>query len=164
MRVNAATGVLCRCKSPGAEQAIGSGHSPTRGVDCDQRHTAARLRLPLSLGTGGTMAVKFRPCAEAASPVASGANVIVDVEFGPHHRLYALSQGFWDVANIPDNEGAPASPNSGSLVRVRSNGQFKLIVDGLDRSTSLEFIGHTAYVVTLTGKVLKIDHLRRHHR
>jgi hypothetical protein len=30
-------------------------------------------------------------------------------------------------------------------------------MDGLDRPTSLEFIGDTAYVVTLTGEIWRID-------
>jgi hypothetical protein len=34
---------------------------------------------------------------------------------------------------------------------------FTVLVDGLDRPTSLEFIGNTAYVVTLTGEIWKID-------
>src|SRR4051812_32985972 len=29
--------------------------------------------------------------------IASGAPLVVDVEFGPDHRLYALSQGIWDL-------------------------------------------------------------------
>jgi hypothetical protein len=32
------------------------------------------------------------------------------------------------------------------------------VTGGLDRPTSLEFIGDTAYVVTLTGEVWAIDH------
>ena len=31
------------------------------------------------------------------------------------------------------------------------------VATGLDRPTSVEFIGRTAYVVTYTGKVLRID-------
>jgi hypothetical protein len=46
--------------------------------------------------------VSFRPKSPTATEVASGASLLVDVEFGPHHRLYALSQGYW-----PD-DGRPA--------------------------------------------------------
>ena len=83
--------------------------------------------------------------------------LIVDVELGLCHRLYALSQGIWDLPHIPENEGAPASPDSGRLLRVNRDGSFTSVVDGLDRPTSLEFIGKSAFVVTLTGKVLRID-------
>jgi hypothetical protein len=34
-------------------------------------------------------------------------------------------------------------------------------VGGLDRPTSFEFIGKTAYVVTLTGEIWKIDGVSR---
>jgi hypothetical protein len=51
----------------------------------------------------------------------------------------------------------PAVPNTGALVEVNADGTFTVIMDGLDRPTSLEFIGNTAYVVTLTGEIWKID-------
>ena len=41
-------------------------------------------------------------------------------------------------------------------MEVNRDGTFTVITDGLDRPTSLEFIGNTAYVVTLTGEVWKI--------
>ena len=53
--------------------------------------------------------------------------------------------------------GPPALPNTGALVKVNGDGTFTVIMDGLDRPTSLEFIGNTAYVVTLTGEIWKID-------
>jgi hypothetical protein len=34
-------------------------------------------------------------------------------------------------------------------VKVNANGTFSVVVDELDRPTSLEFIRNTAYVVTL---------------
>ena len=104
--------------------------------------------------------VSFTP-KSAATEIASGASLIVDVEFGRGRRLYALSQGIWDLPVIPENEGAPASPDTGSLLRVRKDGGFTRIVAGLDRPTSLEFIGKTAFVITLTGKVIRIDNARK---
>jgi hypothetical protein len=104
--------------------------------------------------------VTFTPNS-AATEVASGAPLIVDVEFGLCRQLYALSQGIWDLPVIPENEGAPASPDTGTLLRVRKDGSFASIVEGLDRPTSLEFIGKTAFVVTLTGKVIRIDNAGR---
>ena len=106
--------------------------------------------------------VRFTPWS-AATEVASGASLIVDVEFGPDRRLYALSQGIWDLPPIPENEGAPASANTGRLVRVTRDGRFASVVEGIDRPTSLEFIGNTAFVITLTGKVIRIDDVGRAH-
>jgi len=96
--------------------------------------------------------VAFRPKSPIATEVASGAPLLVDVEFGCSHRLYALSQG--DYSGGP--EGSPALPNTGALVKVKGDGTFTVVTDGLDRPTSLEFIGNTAYVVTLTGEIWKI--------
>ena len=100
--------------------------------------------------------VTFTPNS-AATQLASGASLIVDVEFGPGRRLYALSQGSWDLPPTPENEGAPASPDTGRLLRVSRDGSLASIVERLDRPTSVDFIGKTAFVVTLTGKVLRID-------
>ena len=86
--------------------------------------------------------------------VASGAPLLVDVEFGRGHRLYALSQG---EGSPGAPEGSPAVPNTGALVEVKGDGTFTVVTDGLDRPTSLEFIGDTAYVVTITGEIWRID-------
>ena len=87
--------------------------------------------------------VAFGPKASTATDVVAGARLLVDVEFGPRGRLYALSQG-----DFPPGapEGSPALPNTGALVEVNGDGTFTVITDGLDQPTSLEFIGHTAYV------------------
>jgi sugar lactone lactonase YvrE len=97
--------------------------------------------------------VAFGPKSPAPTVVASGARLLVDVEFGPGNMLYALSQGVWDGPR----EGTPALPDTGALVKANEDGTFTTVLDGLDRPTSLEFIGKTAYVVTLTGEVWKID-------
>ena len=98
--------------------------------------------------------VSFGPKSPTATEVASGAPLLVDVEFGRGRRLYALSQG----EGLPgDPAGSPAQPNTGALVKVNGDGTFTVVTDGLDRPTSLEFIGNTAYVVTLTGEIWKID-------
>ena len=99
--------------------------------------------------------VAFEPHSPGATAVAAGAPLIVDVEFGRGRQLYALSQG--DYSGNP--EGAPASPDTGSLVQVNGNGGLTVIYDGLDRPTSLEFIGNTAYVVTLDGEIWRIDNV-----
>jgi hypothetical protein len=98
--------------------------------------------------------VVFGPQSSTARDVASGAPLLVDVEFGRGHLLYALSQGP-GIPGVP--AGGPAEPDTGSLVQVSRDGTLPVIVDGLDRPTSLEFIGNTAYVVTLPGDVWRID-------
>ncbi len=86
--------------------------------------------------------------------MASGAPLLVDVEFGRGERLYALSQG----EGLPGAPPAtPAKENTGALVEVNGDGTLTVITFGLDRPTSLEFIGDTAYVVTLTGQIWRID-------
>jgi len=97
--------------------------------------------------------VSFGPNSPTATEVASGAPLLVDVEFGGD-RLYALSQGIFPVGSPP---ATPALPNTGALVKVNVDGTFTVITDGLDRPTSLEFIGNIAYFVTLTGEIWKID-------
>jgi hypothetical protein len=97
--------------------------------------------------------VSFRVKSPTARTVASGARLLVDVELGRGGSLYALSQGRW-VGTVP---GTPPLPNTGSLVTVERDGTFSVIVDGLNRPISLEFIGNTAYVVTLGGEIWKIN-------
>jgi hypothetical protein len=96
--------------------------------------------------------VSFGPNSSDVTEVASGASLLVDVEFGRGRTLYALSQG--DFSGGP--AGAPALPNTGALVQVNSDGTFTILLEGLDRPTSLEVIRNTAYVVTLTGAIWKI--------
>jgi len=98
--------------------------------------------------------VAFGPKSTTAAVVASGAPLLVDVEFGRGRTLYALSQGP-GVPGAPP--GSPAQPNSGALVKVNRDGTLTTITDHLNLPTSLEFIGTTAYVVTLTGEIWKIE-------
>jgi hypothetical protein len=88
-------------------------------------------------------------------PLASGAPLLVDVEIDGHYRMYGLAQGDWPYEGQPGKGGFPASPNTGELMVIDRHGQFQSIISGLDRPTTL-FIGETAYVVTITGKVLRI--------
>ena len=44
-------------------------------------------------------------------------------------------------------------------MRANRDGTFTVVVDKLDRPTSMEIVGDIAYVVTLTGEVLRIDNL-----
>jgi hypothetical protein len=95
--------------------------------------------------------VSFGPKSPTATGVASGVPFLLDVEFGGGN-LYALSHGHTS-ADDPSN----AVPSTGELVKVNGDGTFTVIMDGLDRPTSLDFIGNTAYFVTLTGEIWKID-------
>lgn len=107
--------------------------------------------------------VRFTPWSASVTDVGSGASMIVDVEFGPRGALYAVSQGTWDTVE----EGSPAFPDTGRLVKVERDGSMTPVVDSsgaeivLDRPTSLEFVGDTAYVVTLDGEVLRITNVSR---
>ena len=86
--------------------------------------------------------------------VAAGAPLLVDVEFGRGRTLLGLSQGHFTEGHP---EGSPADPDTGALVQVNADGTFIEIATGLDRPTSLEVIGNTAYVVTITGEIWRID-------
>jgi hypothetical protein len=97
--------------------------------------------------------VVFGPSSTTAIEVAAGARLAIDVEFGSGRTLFALSQGVWDGPF----EGAPALPNTGALMQVNGDGTLTTVIDGLDRPTSLEFIGNTAFVVTLGGEIWRID-------
>jgi hypothetical protein len=98
--------------------------------------------------------VSFEPGETSVTTVATGAPLNVGVRFGPGHKLYALAQGHWSDTVA----GTPADPNTGMLMKAK-DGVFMPVVTGLDRPTSFQVIGHTAYVVTLTGQVWKIEHL-----
>ena len=93
--------------------------------------------------------------------VASGASMLIDVERGPHGRLYGLAQGTWDGVG----EGSRALPHTGRLVVVGRHGDLAPVVDRrgeelvLDRPVSVEFVGRTAYVVSVTGVIYRVDGL-----
>lgn len=105
--------------------------------------------------------VAFWPRSEATLDLAHGASLLVDIERGRGSELYALSQGQWDGVA----EGSPAVPDTGRLLRVDWRGGLVPVVDGngnalvLDRPTSLELVGITAYVVGLSGTIVKIENL-----
>jgi sugar lactone lactonase YvrE len=98
--------------------------------------------------------VSFQPGSSSVTQVAIGGRLLVDVEFGPRHDLFALAQGEFTPGNPA---GAPANPNTGELLRDDGQGGFDVVVEGLNQPTSLEFIGRTAYVVTLGGEIWMID-------
>jgi len=93
--------------------------------------------------------------------LASGASMLIDVERGPRGRLYGISQGQWDGVG----EGSRALPDTGRLVVVGRHGELTPVVNGrgqelvLDRPVSLEFVGNTAYVVSVSGDVYRVEGL-----
>jgi hypothetical protein len=93
--------------------------------------------------------VSFGQKSATVTTVASGAPLLVDVEFGRGRTLFGLAQGIWDGVDA----GSPALPNTGSLVKVEADRTFSVVSDGLDRPTSLEFIGNKAYIISLAGEV-----------
>ncbi len=101
------------------------------------------------------MVVSFGPKSSSVSSVASGAPLLVDVEYNRGRALFALSQGIHSGVG----EGSPAQPNTGSLVKVNADGSFTTVADELNIPTSMEFIQNTAYIVTLTGDVWSIDNV-----
>ena len=92
--------------------------------------------------------------AQTVTEIAAGAPLLVDVEFGRGHRLYALSQGYFSPGSA---EGSPAEPHTGALVRARGDGGFTVVADRLNQPTSLEFIGRSAYIVSFAGDVWKLN-------
>jgi hypothetical protein len=120
-----------------------------------------RKRSTIYLGLAGPVPhlpedgriVKLRELSPELREVASGAPLLVDVEFGCDHRLFGLGQGDFPEGQ---DEGAPALPNTGELRVADWDGSLHLVVGGLDQPTSLEIIGDAAYVVTLGGTVVVI--------
>ena len=88
--------------------------------------------------------------------IAHGQPLMVDVEFGRGHKLFALSQGIGMPGAPP---ATPAEPNTGKFLRVNDDGSFTVIKDRIDRPTSLKFIGNTAYMVTFAGEVWKFENV-----
>jgi hypothetical protein len=92
----------------------------------------------------------------APTQIASGAPLAVDVELGRGRTMYALAQGDWAEGG---NDGDPALPDTGELVRVNDDGSVTPVVGGLDRPTSMEVAGTTAWVVSLDGQITRVDNL-----
>ena len=116
-------------------------------------HVAQAGPIPHEPEDGRVVVFGARP--SDVTVIAAGAPLLVDVEFGRGRTLFALSQGDWDGPF----EGAPALPNTGALLQVGFDGTFDALAEGLDRPTSLEIIGNTAYVVTLGGEIWKLENI-----
>jgi hypothetical protein len=105
--------------------------------------------------------VRISPDSSDVEEVASGSRLLVDVELGRGRSVYALAQGIF-LPGTP--EGSPALPDTGQLLKATRDGTFDVVAQGLDRPTSLEIVGKTAYVVTIDGEIWKVDGLGRRER
>jgi hypothetical protein len=101
--------------------------------------------------------VSFWRKSHTVRDIASGAPLLVDVEFGRGRTLFALSQG--DFPDPPTDPGTPALPNTGALVKVTHDGSFAVVAEGLNLPASFEIVGNTAYVLTLTGEIWEIRNI-----
>jgi hypothetical protein len=141
--------------SPDGEisELIGFGNVVPTGLETSGNRIYMSQAGPVPHAPADGKVVSFGAESPSATDVASGAPLLVDVESGRGRDLFALSQG--DFSGGP--AGSPALPDTGSLVKVEGNGALSVVLDGLDRPTSVEFIRNTAYVVTLTGEIWKIE-------
>lgn len=126
------------------------------GVDTDGRRVYLGLAGPVPHRPEDGQVITWSAHQPRSRVLASGAPLVVGVEVTADHRVWVLSQGVWDHPDVPENAGLPASPNTGSLLRVDHLGRLVTVVGGLDRPTSVEVVGEKAYVITLTGTVLRV--------
>ena len=89
----------------------------------------------------------------SVTDVAASGPLLVDVERGLGRTLFGLAQGI----HSNTNPGSEADPETGELLRADGHGGFNTVATGLDRPTSLEIVGNTAYVVTITGQIWQLD-------
>jgi hypothetical protein len=113
--------------------------------------------VPHEAATGRVISVDASS-ATVTGVVATGGPLLVDVERGRGGSLYALSQGTFPAGGDP---GSPALPDTGSLLQATHAGSFRTVATGLDRPTSLELDGSTAWVVGLAGDVSTVQIARR---
>jgi hypothetical protein len=131
------------------------------GLDVARRTVYLALAGPVPHEPEDGVVVAFRGTdSPTPRPVASGARLLVDVEVVRGHHLLGLAQGVFPVGAEP---GAPALPDTGQLLRAQHDGSFAVVTEGLDRPTSLEIVGRTAYVVTLDGEVWAIEDVTGGH-
>lgn len=97
--------------------------------------------------------VSFGPDSPDVIELASGAPALIDVELNRGRTLFALSQG----EDSGGSAGDQGEPFTGSLLRVNDDGTLSVVAGGLDRPTSLEFVGNRAIIVNLAGEVWTID-------
>ena len=70
-------------------------------------------------------------------------------------HLFALAQGEF----TPGTRRFAREPEHRQTTQGQRTGGFAAVAEGLNQPTSLEFIGKSAYIVTLGGEIWKIDDL-----
>ncbi len=123
------------------------------GMDVSGNTVYVAQTGPVPHTPGDGKVVSFTPTSGDVQVEASGAPLLLDVEFGRGRSLFALSQGVWD-GQFP---GSPAIPFDGALWEVNDDGSLRLIADGINLPNSLEIIRNDAYVVTLAGDIWRIE-------
>lgn len=98
--------------------------------------------------------LRLDPRTWQATELASGAPLLVDVEFGRGTQLLALSQG-----GAGGGAGAPALPAAGALVALDGNGGFTSIEEEINLPTSMVIIRNAAYIVSLDGNVYRVPNV-----
>lgn len=94
--------------------------------------------------------------AGSSTRVAAGGPLLVDVEVGDDGAVYGLAQGFFTPGQ---DAGAPADPGTGELMVVDGD-TLETVASGLDRPTSVEIVGEDAFIVQMTGDVVRLDGIR----
>lgn len=127
------------------------------GIEVDHRRVYVAQAGPVPHDPSTGRVVSLQRHDDGALVVASGVSFILDVQ-SSRCGLYAVSHG--------DPEADAALPNTGELLKVNRDGTFTTIVEQLDLPTSLSLDRGTAYVVSLSGSVWRIDDYadRQHQR
>lgn len=123
------------------------------GMDVSGKSIYVALTGPAPHAPEDGRIVSFGPKSGDVYDEASGAPLLLDVEFGRGRSLFALSQGQWNGL-FP---GSPAIPFDGALWEVNADGTLRLIADGINLPTSVQIIQNDAYVVTLTGDIWRFE-------
>jgi sugar lactone lactonase YvrE len=134
------------------DEVLTLGNDVPTGMETAGRHVLLALAGPVPHLPDDGRLVAFDPRHGVEYELVSGARLMVDVE-RRGWSVYVLSQGFFTPGNP---EGSPADPDTGVLYRVTHHG-LRTVADGLDRPTSMELIGRTAYVVSIDGEIWRVS-------
>ena len=147
--------VLSVTQDGNISQLIAFGNVVPTGLDVSGRNIYLAQTGPAPHNPEDGKIVSFGPKSDQVTLEASGAPLLLDVEFGRGRSLYGLSQGVWNG----DFPGSPAIENDGALWEVNNDGSLRLIEDNINLPNSVEIIDNDAYVVTLSGEVWRFDNI-----
>ena len=103
--------------------------------------------------------VTFTP-KSAATELASGASLIVDVEFGSVASYMPCHRGSGTCRRPPRTRARRHPRTREGSCGSRGTEASRPSSRGSTGPRPLDFIGKTAFVVTLTGKVIRVDNAR----